>query len=290
MKYILIISFIIISVSVNAQSTEYDISTRGNWGLTNKNETSIQEYSLRANLLTKPFNQGKSGILRIHATYGFVNFGFAENQELFKDLEQFHSVGLSLGYIKQLKNPKWTFIGMAMPQLNSNFTDGIKGDDFNLNALAYFIYSRQKDTRFSMGLVYTNTFGYPLPIPIFSYWKAWNDQWEMNFGFPDISLTHHFNKQTSLRAYTEVKGYSGNISKPFNDPVFRENRSAQKLGYTEVLSGIEWKFKLGKVQLKLNTSYPVYQEFNLRNSNNDIAYKLKLGNNLHIGAGIDFNL
>ena len=31
MKYILIISFIIISVSVNAQSTEYDISTRGNW-------------------------------------------------------------------------------------------------------------------------------------------------------------------------------------------------------------------------------------------------------------------
>ena len=290
MKCLFLITFLLLSVALSAQSTDYDITTEGHWSVVDNNAASFQEYSLRAKLLSKPLNQGKNGILRIHATYGFVKIGFMDHQEVFNDLQQFHSVGLSLGYIKQLKNPKWNFVGMIMPQLNSNFIDGISGDDFYLNALAYFIYSKQKDTRFSMGFVYTNTFGFPAPIPIFSYWKAWNDKWEMNFGFPRINLTHHFNEKTSLIAYSELKGYSGNISKPINNPIFRENRTAQRIGYSDVLAGLEWQWKLKRLQLRINASYPIYRDFKLRNSNNDVAYKFDMGNNLNIGVGIDIDL
>jgi len=291
MKYLFLIALLFPAVALFAQSPDNDdISLDGHWVGDHNSDAAFQSGSIRVKVLSLPINQGKNGMLSVHATYDYIDMNFNHNQELFNDLEHFHSAGLMFGYMKQLKNPKWSFIGMVIPQLNSNFTNGISGDDFYLNVLALLNYSRQKNTRFSMGLAYTNTLGFPAPIPVVDYWKAWNDKWEMNLGFPRINLTRHFNHKNSLTAFADIKGYNGNISKDINNPVFKANRTAQRISYRDVSSGLEWQYKLEKFRFKINAGYTVSREFKLENTDNDTAYKFDMGNNFSIGLGIGFDL
>ena len=290
MKYLLFTYLFFLSVSLYAQSTDnYDISFEGHWVGDNNSDATFQAHSLRAKLLSQPFKEGKNGILSIHAMYDYIEISFKNNDELFNNLEHFHSAGVMLGYYKQLKSPKWSFIGMVIPQLNSNFTDGIGGDDFYLNVLAILNYSRQKNTRLSIGLAYTNTLGIPAPIPIINYWKAWNDKWEMNLGFPRVNLTHHLNTKNSLVALIELKGYNGNISKDIASPIFEQSRGAQRISYRDVLSGLEWQYKLKSFRFKMNASYTLSREFKLQDTDNDTAYKFEMNNGFNVGVGVDFN-
>jgi hypothetical protein len=291
MRYFVFINFFFLSAVLYAQRPSGpDISLNNNWVADNNSDAAFQAYSIRVKLLSKPLNQGKSGILNFHATYSYIKIDFKDKQELLDDLQYFHGVGLMMGYIKQLGNPKWSFMGMANPQLNSNFVDGVKGDDFYLNILALFNYSKQKNSRFSLGFAYTNTLGIPAPIPVINYWKAWSDSWEMNFGFPRVNLTHHFNNKNSLIAFSELKGYNGNISKELKDPLFKMNRKAQRISSRDILAGLEWKCKLKKgFQFYINTSYTLNRNFKLQNRNNDTVYKFEMGKNFYFGGGISFS-
>jgi hypothetical protein len=291
MKYRFLICFLFLSVALFAQSPDnYDISLEGHWVGDDNSDAAFQAHSIRVKVLSQPLDQGKNGILSIHATYDYIEMDFKDSQKSVNDLEHFHSAGLMFGYMKQLRNPKWSFMGMVIPQLNSNFTNGISGDDFYLNVLALLNYSKQKNTRFSMGLAYTNTLGFPAPIPVVNYWKAWNDKWEMNLGFPRVNLTRHFNQKNSLIAFAEIKGYNGNISKDINNPVFKANRTAQRISYRDVSSGLEWQYKLKKFMFKIDTGYTVSREFKLQDTDNDTAYKFDMSNNFNIGLGIGFDL
>ena len=291
MKCLFLIHLLFLSVALYAQSTDnYDISLEGHWVADDNSVATYQSHSLRAKLLSQVLNQGKNGIFNIYGTYDYVDIKFKDNQELLDNLEHFHSVGLMLGYSKQLRNQKWSFTGMVIPQLNSNFTNGIKGDDLYLNILALFNYSKRINIRLSMGLAYTNTLGFPAPIPVINYWKAWNDQWEMNLGFPRISLTHHFNSKTSLIVYSELKGYNGNISKNINNSIFKENGTAQRISYRDILAGLECRYKLKRIQLKINASYTINRDFKLQNTNNNTVYKFDMNSSFDVGVGIAFNL
>lgn len=73
--------------------------------------------------------------------------------------------------------------------------------------------------------------------------------------------------------YSEHKGYSGNISKTINDPIFKESRTAQRISYSDVLAGLECQIELKRLQLKINVCYPIYRDFKLRYTSNDTADK-----------------
>ena len=288
-KFFLVVYLFFLGVTLYAQSTDYDVQTEGQWLPVNKSDAAFQAYRIRVKLLSRPVNEGKGGILSLHATYDYIGINFKRKQELFNDLESFHSAGFMLGYIKQLRNPKWSFTGMVIPQLNSNFAGGVSGDDFYLNVVAMLNYSRQKGSRLSFGFAYTSTLGVPAPIPVINYRKSWGDKWEMNLGFPRVNLTHHFNTMNSLVALIEVKGYNGNISKAINSSVFEESRSAQRISYRNILSGLEWQCNLKSLQFKINASYTLNREFKLQDRDNDTAYKFDMSNCFNVGAGIAFN-
>ncbi|MFT3738695.1 MAG: DUF6268 family outer membrane beta-barrel protein [Breznakibacter sp.] len=289
MKYFIIFQFLLISIGVFAQSSEnYNISLEGHWVVDDNSDAAFQSHGIRIKLLSKPFQQGKKGTIRVNAIYNYVEINYNENSELFSDLEHFHSVGFTLGYIKPFQNPRWTFVGMAIPVLNSNFTGGVSSRDLYINALLLFNYSKQKDTRFTMGLVYTSTFGYPAPIPVFSYWREWNKKWEMNFGFPKIDLIYHLNPKTSFMSYCEMQGFNGNISKSIHSPIFEDSRTARRISYSDILAGLEWQYKLNNLQFRFNTSYTLYREFELQNTDYKTAYDFDMGKNFNIGVGIDY--
>ena len=290
MKFFLFASLIFLFVNANAQSANgYDISLDGHWVGSNS-DAAFQSHSIHAKLLSSPINQGKDGVISVNGMYSFVNFTFENNKELFKDLDYFHSIGFALSYSRGLKNTNWYLTGMVIPQLNSNFTDGIKGGDFYLNAVLLATHMIRKDARLTIGLTYSSTLGFPAPIPIISYWKAWNDQWEMNLGFPKMYLTHHFNKKSSIMTLLELKGYNGNISSGFNDPLFEKNRAAQRVSYRDILTGLEYSYKLNNILLNFDASYAINRSLKLQNTDNETAYKFDVSNGWNVGIGIAFNL
>ena len=290
MRYLLFLGFVFFSLALAAQSiNNYDISFEGHYAGENGSDAGFQTQSLQVKILQHPINQGKGGVVMANAMCEFAEINFNDHHELFDDLERYYGVGFMLGYLKGLKNRKWSFVGMVIPQLNSNFTEGVKGRDLYLNVVALLNYSRTADTRLSFGLAYTNTLGIPAPIPIISYWKSWNKKIEMNLGFPRLSVTNHFNEKSSLVAYTEMKGYNGNISKNLSNPLFEKNRIAQRISYRDILAGCEYRYTLKWIQLKLNAGYTLSREFELKNTDNKTAYKFDMDNSFNIGLGVDFN-
>lgn len=290
MKYLLFASLIFLSANANAQSSNgYDISLDGHWVGSNSG-AAFESYSIRAKLLSAPINRGKDGIISFNGMYSLANFTFKDNKELFKDLDYFHSIGFALSYSKALKNPSWYLTGMLIPQLNSNFTDGIKGGDFYLNAVLLATHMIRKDARLTIGLVYSSMLGTPAPIPTISYWKIWNKQWEINLGFPKMCLTHHFNKKSSLMTLLELKGYNGNISNGFGDPIFEKNRTAQRVSYRDILAGLEYSYKLNNILLNFDASYAINRNLKLQNTDNETVYKFDGSNGWNVGIGIAFNL
>ena len=291
MKYILLIIFLFFNIILYAQSPgDYDISLEGFWVGDNNSAASYHANNIQIKVLSRPLNQGKNGVLLINSRYDYIKVRFNDNEELFANLEHFHSAKLMFGYMKQLTNPKWNFIGTVIPQLNSNFTNGISSDDLYCDIILMLNYLRSKNTRFTMGVAYINSRGFPFPIPVFNYWKAWNNKWEMNFGFPRINFTHHFNNQNSVTALAELKGYNGNISEDINNSVLYKGRRAQCVNYRNVLSGLEWRHELKKIRFRINAGYTINREFKLQNTNNDTAYKFDMDNNFNLGVGIDVNI
>ncbi len=105
--------------------------------------------------------------------------------------------------------------------------DGIRGDDFYINAFALWNYSKSQNTKFSFGLAYTNTLGFPAPIHVVNYWKKFNEQWEMNLGFPRTNVPRHLNQNSSMVGYFEFQGYNllvgqwPNAIKPCTQSLFK---------------------------------------------------------------------
>jgi len=88
----------------------------------------------------------------------------------------------------------------------------------------------------------------------------------------------------------ELKGYNGNISSGFNDPLFEKNRAAQRVSYRDILTGLEYSYKLNNILLNFDASYAINRNLKLQNTDNETAYKFDVSNGWNVGIGIAFNL
>lgn len=290
-KTLFIILFLFPNLTLFAQIPDkYNIILDGNWVTNSTSDADFQSHGIKVKLLSNPLDSGRRGILGVSADYKYVEVNFKNKQEFMSELKHFHSIGVSVGYVKQIKKTKWSFVGIVNPLLSSNFTNGINGDDFQLNATALFNYSLQKNSRISVGLIYASTLGYPAPLPMVNYWKAWNEKWEMNCGFPRVNVTYHFNTKTSLSGFSELKGFNGNLSKNLVDPEFKRNRTAENVSYRDILAGMECQYKFKNVKITFNASYTINRSFELENSDKQVAYKFDMNNDFNVGVGMAFSL
>lgn len=267
----------------------YDVSLSGRLVGDGGSDASFQTVGLNVSLFKKPIKKGQKGIVSLSANYSTAYIEYKNSQDFFDAIEDLQSIGVTLGYYRRLKNPKWSFIGRLSPKLNSNFTHGIQGDDFYISALALWNYSKQRNTTLSFGLAYSNTLGFPAPIPVINYWKRFNEKWEMNLGFPRTNITHHVTEKSSMIGYFELQGYNGNISENIVRSDFENQRIAERISYRDIITGLEYRYQVEKFQLKLNAGYTIDRRFELQNSDNDTAYTFNMENNINVGVGFGFN-
>jgi hypothetical protein len=291
MKYLFLLSLLLLGSQLYAQNPDdYDIGLQYNRSPGENSDAAFQQYQLNAKLLTMPLQHGEKGILMLRGNYSFVQIDLKDELNFPDRLKNFHSTGLMIGYIKRLKNPQWTLTGILIPQLNSNFSENLSRNDFYLNAVLMFIYSSNPGSRLSIGLTYTSTLGFPAPIPIINYWKAWNDQWQMNIGFPRTGITHQLNAANKLVAFADLHGYNGNIGAPIADARFKKGRTARRISYFDIASGLEWQHKFKTCRLRFNASYSLSRQFELQTDDYDTAYEFDMKNGFNVGLGLDFNL
>lgn len=290
MRYFFVIIFFLLSNCLWSQvKNDFDVEFNSFYIPDNGSNASIHSTELELSILKKLIKKGQKGVVNIAFNYNYTHLDYKIKNALFEDLDNFHSVGFTSVFFRRLKNPKWSFVGILNPELNSNFSDGIKGDDFNINLIALFNYSKQQNTRLSFGLVYTNNYEMPAPIPVISYWKKFNETWEMNLGFPQTYLSHHFNKKSSLAAFVELQSYSGNISENINSPTFVSQRTAEQIIYKDIITGLQFRYKLKNFQLTLKGGYTINRSLKLEDSDFDIAYRFDMDNNFTAGVDISFN-
>ncbi len=282
--------FILVSSITFAQMgpNMYDLNIDANITGSNDNDVNVKTFGLQKNIFKHMIKEGEKGILNMGFNYKYAQLNFNTHEDFFSNLEDFHSLGVNLSYIRRM-NEKWMFIGMINPQLSSNFKAKLTSDDFYLNLIALVNYSSKPNNRLTFGLVYSNSMGLPFPVPIISYWKRFNDQWEMNLGFPRIGTTFTMNPKSSFSGYIEFDGYNANISKNMSSVLFEEERMAEQINYNAIISGIEYQYKIDKFNFTIKAGYTLGQVFELQNSNNDTAYEFDMGSNLNFGIGVGFN-
>ncbi|WP_459211816.1 DUF6268 family outer membrane beta-barrel protein [Aquimarina rhabdastrellae] len=284
-KNLTLICLLLLSLTAMAQMDQYSLEFRGRYIGDNDSDASFQTFAVNKRLARIPIKKGASGLIQIHANYSYAHVNFKEAFTFFEDIENLHNVGLAVNYIKRLKNPKWSFIARFNPQLNSNFTDGIKEDDLYLNAVVLWNYSKTANSRLTFGLAYTNTLGFPAPIPVINYWKKINEKWEFNLGVPRISLVHNLNTKSSITAYLELNGYNANISENY----IINGREAERVGYRDIISGLEYRYRIKNFVLLVNGGYTLDRNFELQNSSNDSIVEFNMDNSLNLGLGLGFN-
>lgn len=291
MKYLIIIGLLVCSMSLKAQTADnYDISLKGVWNSDTKSDASFQQYGITARFGSWLIQKGQKGVIMLRGSYTYAAIDINKELQFPSKLDQFHSAGFMLAYSRRLKSPKWAFTGILIPQLNSNFSTSISGDDLYINAVALFNYSNTAKSRLSFGLTYSSTLGFPAPIPVISYWKAWNDKWEMNLGFPRMGITRRLSTKNSLALLADINGYNGHIGTPITDDRFQHGRIANRISYFNVVSGLEWQHNFKNCRLRLKTSYSVYRRFELQTNNYHKAYEFDMNQVFNIGMGFDFNL
>lgn len=266
----------------------YDLNIDANITGNNDNDVNVKTFGLQKNIFKHMIKQGQKGILNMGFNYKYAQLNFNTNEDFFSNLQDFHSLGVNLSYIRRI-NEKWMFIGMINPQLSSNFTGKLTSDDFYLNLIGLINYSSNMNNRLTFGLVYSNSRGIPFPMPVITYWRKLNEQWEINLGFPRLGTTYTLNPQSSFSGYIELDGYNANISNNMSSVHFEEARMAEQINYLAIISGIEYQYKADKFSFKVNLGYTLGQTFELQNSNHDTAYEFDMGSNLNFGIGVGFN-
>lgn len=291
MKKLIFLLFSLLLISFPSFSqmggNNYDLTINSKFGGGNNSDVSMSSVGFNKGLSTIMFKKGQKGIFKTSLNYTYYQLKFNTQQSLFSNLEKFHSLGLNFSYIRRL-NQKWSFIGMLNPQFSSNFTGKLTADDFYLNLIALLNYSSKQNNRLTFGLVYSNSMGLPFPIPIISYWKKFNDKWQMNLGFPRMGTTYTLNPKSDLSAYIEFDGMNANISQNMSHSLFEDGVMAEQINYNAVISGVEYHYHIMKFQFKLNLGYTLGQVFELQDSNNDRAYEFDMGSNLNFGIGMGF--
>lgn len=287
---ILILSLNILAIGVSAQmgGGQMDLEIRSRIVGNKNTDASVKSIGFNKRLFNIMLKKGQNGVIStsLNYTYAHLNYNIESSIYDLSQIEDFHSLGINISYFKML-NQKWNFIGMFNPQLSSNFTGSISGDDLFFNMVAIFNYSSKQTNRLSFGLVYSNTMGLPFPIPIISYWKKLSDKWEMNLGFPRMNISHKLSQKSTVSSYIEFDGYNLNISKSILNPISSQ-RDATQINYIDIISGIEYQYQVEKFLFKLNVGYTLSRKFELKNSARETALKFDMANNWNLGIGLGF--
>ncbi|MEN8788367.1 MAG: DUF6268 family outer membrane beta-barrel protein, partial [Flavobacteriaceae bacterium] len=198
-------------------------------------------------LFNAPINIGADRYLILGAEYNKIDI--QRNSDLpFDDseLNNLHVVDVNIGYIFKI-NPRWRFIGIITPRLASNFTNGIEGRDFLLNATATLWKERKdidKPFRLVLGLTYNSTAGLPVPLPLINYYKRFHLKWSYVLGIPKSNLRYHLSEKHSFISALFLDGYFVNVQ---NDILLPDDTLGSSLSLSAVVGALGYQYNISRV-------------------------------------------
>lgn len=181
------------------------------------------------------FKKSKKTIL-IH-TLGYANLKMdAEATVEFQPLEStkhYHTISYNLGLVRMF-NPRWRMILNLNPVLASDFGESLNGDDLLLQGNGMALYSKNINTTYGFGIVYTNRFGRPvvMPMGIFKYKTL---KMKVDIILPN-KLTVMFNTPNRAFHYGFHAGLNGGLFNNTND-LNIINATIDEAGYSRLNIG-----------------------------------------------------
>ncbi|WP_344925472.1 DUF6268 family outer membrane beta-barrel protein [Aquimarina addita] len=253
-------------------------------------DTSIEKYSIDTYLDTD-YKKTNIGFGFIYDNYNFLftNAPFYTGSELYTDL---HTIGAKLSYT-YLVNDTWSANLFVLPMISSDLEQKITNEDIVINAKATVTKkwgSGMNSSSLLLGIGYDTTFGVPQLIPLISYQKRINLQWEYILGFPETYINFHHNTRHIISAATAITGLYGNLSSPFYDEDIRMI-SNTKLTYKTAATSLEYKYRIQPHWTTVvKAGYSFYNELAILDKDHTTIYDFNTDSSFFITMGLKFNL
>ncbi len=248
----------------------------------------ISRYRFLANV---PIKLNNKRYLVAGAEYSLIDF---DNDSIHpfddEELEKLRIIDLNLGYIHRL-NEEWTFVGLVTPRLASNFVNKVQKEDLKLNFSLLSIKANMKvdkPTRLVLGVSYNSATGFPLPLPIISYYKRFHPKWSYMVGIPRMEFKYHIKKRHIFKTALLLDGYFVNIQ---NNIVLPDNDLGSGLSLSVVVGAVGYQYNFNKnISLYGLVGHTLSQRGILRNEKRKRVYSLYNDGNVYFKTGFKIGI
>lgn len=228
--------------------------------------------------------------------YENIHFRYDDSTPFEKgsDLDRYQSFTFTLGYTYKM-TPDWRFGAVGGVMLASNFEKGtVLNDDLLYTGSLVFIKDRTdeeiaKPWRLILGLHYSTTSGWPLPLPIVNYYREFHPDWSYTVGVPKSNLQYSINKKHEVQVFATLDGFFANIqrNRAFDD----SSRMAENISMTIVLGGIGYEYNFTKhLVYYVYAGYTILNDIRLRNDNRDDVMDVNKTNTFYARSGLKFKI
>jgi len=224
----------------------------------------------------------------------FHQFSYKNEATAFsEEMEKFYSIQYSLLAKYQLSK-NWSLNGVALPRLVSNFTNGIKMDNIQINGVAFVgkKFNTKSPNRYfhlTVGVGYLTLAGKTTINPVVNFMGKVNEHVSFVIGIPNTYVTYNFNKKHAVR----LLGALNDFTSPINTPLFVNTSKTQKIEhviFTEASVGLEYNYWFTKsIGILLRGTHTVFSEFKLEDVHEHSLYDFNATLKPYVTLGIKFN-
>lgn len=242
-------------------------------------------------LLNYPIKLSWDNYLVLGAEYNKFKAEFPEDFPFDRDeLDSFHVVDFNLGYITRW-NENWRLISIVTPRLASNFTDGVRNDDFFINATATFWKEgtrKENPFRLVLGLSFNSTTGLPFPLPLVSYYYRFHPKWSYTLGIPRMNFKYHPAEKHTLQFALLFDGYFINIQ---DDILLSTNEVGSRISLSSLVGALGYQYNVTKkASFFVLAGRSILQEGILRNDQRDNVFLLNDEPNFYLRGGFKISI
>ena len=249
----------------------------------NSLDVKTSRIKLVANVPIKVF---KEDILVVGGEYNGFNYVVpAQTFSNLQDIGQFQVIDVNFAYVLKYNND-WRLVAVITPRLASNFTNGIEGEDFNVNYTVGAFKDKkdvEKPFRLVLGLAYNAASPVAIPLPVVYYEKRFHPNWSYTLGVPKTGMKYFTKKEHFYQAEVIIDGYYVNIQ---NDILLADRVLSTDVSSTAVLGTFGYQYKFTKdISAYAMTGYTIFQSGVLRDENRLNVFTLNDGYGWYFRTG-----
>jgi hypothetical protein len=226
--------------------------------------------------------------------YRNVNFDFEDqvNFDTFR-LNDYDSYELTLGYTYKIK-PNLRFAATSGVLISSNFeTKKIISEDVLFSGSVYIINDQTKNTEYKkpwrliLGLGYSTSAGFPLPLPIINYYREFRPKWSFTLGIPKMNLKYDVTEKSSVQTFVTLDGFFANIQNNRATSISNTtNAVAENISMTVAYSGLGYEYNLMKyLQFYTYIGHTFINNIRLLDGNRNDVYTINDKNTFYFRGG-----